>query len=272
MVNLVAEIGINHNGSVDVATNLVLAAAEAGFHAVKFQKRTVEAVYTAEELDSPRESPWGSTTREQKEGLELTADDFLTLFLQARSLQLKFGVSCWDPASVEWMEAAIPVDFYKIASPMVTNRPLLDAVASTGRFCIVSTGMSTREQVEAAVAVLPATRFVLACTSAYPTPDEHVNLRSIGSLQEWFPALSVGFSNHSPDPLASWGAVAAGADLIETHITLDRTMYGSDQSASIENLKEFADGCQRMEMMRGEGGKVIFPSEHSAMHKLRRDQ
>lgn len=275
-VYVIAEIGINHNGSMELARGLITKAAEAGCDAVKFQKRDINTTYTKEELDTPRQSPWGTTTRQQKEGLEFNADQYKELFACAKSNGLDFGVSCWDVPSVDLIENTIQVDFHKVASASITDKALIERIRATGKPVILSTGMSTAQQVLDAVAVIgdqPLRKGgVLACTSTYPTKPEEVNLNYIKTLREDFSQIQipVGFSNHYNGHDACIGAVALGAQIIEFHITLDRAMYGSDQAASIENVKELVSGIRNMSLMLGTGEKVVFPSEVPVAKKLRK--
>lgn len=278
MVELIAEIGINHNGDLDLAKQMVEKAANAGFDSVKFQKRDINKVYSIEELEKPRESPWGSTTRQQKEGLEFSVPQMVHLLQKSVNLGLMFGVSCWDTQSLEGMENGLQMFeihkhsfFYKIASPLVTDHDFLRQTAATGRRVILSTGMSTLQQIDEAVEILGSTcDTILSCTSTYPTADHEVNLKVIEQFKLRYKNHKIGFSNHVPNPLASFGAIAIGAECVETHVTLDRTMYGSDQASSIEDWPNFVKGCRRMEEMRGDGVKRVYDSEIPAMTKLRK--
>jgi N-acetylneuraminate synthase len=273
-VYVIAEIGINHNGSMNLARALIDKAAEAGCNAVKFQKRDIDTTYTKEELETPRQSPWGTTTRQQKEGLEFNADQYRELYTYTKNLGLDFGVSCWDVPSVELIEKAINVDFHKVASASITDKALIESIKATGKPVILSTGMSDGAQVWKAVDAIGVKRLerggILACTSTYPTKPEEVNLNYISTLQDNYLPVPVGFSNHYNGHDACIGAVALGASIIEFHITCDRTMYGSDQAASIENVKELVSGIRNMELMLGTGEKVVFPSEVPIAKKLRK--
>lgn len=271
-VYVIAEIGINHNGDINIAKELILKAAKADCNAVKFQKRTIDLVYTQEELDAYRESPWGTTNREQKEGLEFSIEQMAELEKYATSFGLDFVVSCWDTHSVAEVWRHLHVEYHKVASALITDRDLLDAINETQTPVIVSSGMSTSVEVNRAVEYLKRTEAVLACTSTYPTPPDEINLRYITALKEIYPELKVGFSNHYSGGLACYGAVALGAEMVEFHITLDRTMYGSDQSASIEHVDVVVDGIRRMEKMMGDGFKVIYDSEIPAQRKLRKNK
>jgi N-acetylneuraminate synthase len=268
---IIAEIGINHNGSVEIAKNLILKAKKSGCDAVKFQKRDVDSVYSSEELDAPRESPWGTTNREQKNGLELTIDNYMDLCAYTKNLGMDFGVSCWDLVSLNLIEKHINVDFHKVASALVTHKSFLEALANTGKPVILSTGMSTQEEVDEAMRILGnSAKYVLACTSTYPTRPEDINLLYIDTLASRYPETKVGFSNHYNGHDACVAAVARGAQCVEFHITLDRTMYGSDQSASIENADALVSAIREVEKMLGTGEKSVLPEEVSVQKKLRK--
>lgn len=272
MTYIIAEIGINHNGDVDLAKHLIDMASVAGCDAVKFQKRDVETVYTKAELDAPRESPWGTTNREQKLGLEFSIDEYDELFHFARERHLAFGVSCWDLKSVELIERNIPVDFHKVASALITHKEFLRTLKKTGKPVYLSTGMSTPEEVSNAVWTLEdSVKCIMACTSTYPTKAEEVNLNYIRTLAAEFPGLPVGFSNHYNGHDACVAAAALGAEFIEFHITHDRTAYGSDQAASIENPSGLVAAVRAVEKMLGTGVKKVYDSEVPIKKKLRRE-
>lgn len=272
-VYVIAEIGINHNGSMEIADKLIRKAKEAGCNAVKFQKRDLDSVYTKEELSATRQSPWGTTNRQQKEGLEFSVEQYNKLQTLTKNLGMDFGVSCWDLKSVELMEKFVPLDFHKVASALLTSKDFLLALKATGKPLMISTGMSSADQVSSALAVLGQVDTAMACTSTYPTKPEEVNLRYVQSLRGAFNASQVkrvGFSNHYNGHDACVGAVALGAQVIEFHITMDRTMYGSDQSASIENVHELLNGIRTMELMVGDGIKHVYDTEVSIAKKLRK--
>ena len=266
---VIAEVGINHNGSMDLAKRLILGAKESGCNAVKFQKRTVEDVYTKEALDKYRESPWGTTNREQKEGLEFSIVQYKELFNYTKSLGLDFIVSCWDLNSIDVIENNISVDYHKIASALATDKKFLQKLNETGKPVILSTGMCTQAQVDAAINILDNVKYVLACTSTYPTLEEEINLNNIKTLKFLYPALKIGFSNHYNGHLACLGAIAIGAECIEFHITEDRTMYGSDQASSIENYQQLLAGIRSLEKMLGDGIKRVYDTEKPIIEKLR---
>lgn len=269
-IYVVAEIGINANGSMEIAKQLIRKAHEAGCDAVKFQKRDIESVYTKEELDTLRESPWGTTTRQQKEGLEFSAEQYRELCGYTKSLGLGFGVSCWDEKSVDLIEQTISVDFHKVASALMTHRDFLEKLNQTKKPVILSTGMCTQSMVDKAVDRVNQIEYILACTSTYPTKPEEANLKYITTLQKKFPSHKIGFSNHYNGHEACIMAATLGAACIEFHITLDRTMYGSDQAASIENAKTLVDGIRKAEILLGDGVKKVYTSEEPISKKLRK--
>jgi len=232
---IIAEIGINHNGDINLAKELIFGAHKAGADAVKFQKRTIDEVYSKKELDRHRESPWGKTNRQQKEGLEFNIDQYKELFEFSKNLNLDFIVSCWDNVSLQLIEDNIDVDYHKVASAMATDISFLKSLNKTGKPIILSTGMCTETYIGYALEVLENVEYVLACTSTYPTSAAEVNLSHITTMKKNYPGYKVGFSNHYNGHDACMGAVALGAECIEFHITKNRTMYGSDQAASLKN-------------------------------------
>ena len=269
-IYVISEIGINHNGSMKLAKELIDLSNNAKVNAVKFQKRTVELVYTKEELDRYRESPWGTTNREQKVGLELSIEQYIELEKYATNLGLDFIVSCWDLASIDLVEQHLDLAYHKVASALATNKEFLKKLNSTGRPVILSTGMCTEEQIGAAVNILDNVEIILACTSTYPTLAEEVNLNHILTLKENYPEILVGFSNHYNGLDACVCAVALGAQCIEFHLTKNRTAYGSDQAASIENASDLIDGMKNVELMLGDGVKKVFESEIPVAKNLRK--
>lgn len=268
---LVAEIGINHNGSLELAQRLIAAAASAGCHAVKFQKRTIDRVYSAEELSVLRDSPFGTTAGDLKRGLEFGREAYAAIDEACRAAGVMWFASCWDEASVEFIETFRP-PCYKIASPCLTDHALLRAHRATGRPVLLSTGMSTLEEIDAAVDVLGREDLVLMhCTSAYPSPVEDLNLKTIGKLADRY-GVPVGYSGHEVGLAATVAAAALGATVIERHLTLDRAMWGSDQAASIEphGFARLVKDITAVEQALGDGIKRVYPSELPALHKLRR--
>ncbi|MEO8677467.1 MAG: N-acetylneuraminate synthase family protein [Vicinamibacterales bacterium] len=268
---IVAEIGINHNGSLDLARQLIAAAAAAGCHAVKFQKRSVAAVYTAAELAQPRESPFGTTAGDLKRGLELGRDEYVEIDRACREAGLIWFASCWDEAAVDFMAEFAPPCF-KIASPCLTDHALLRRHRQTGRPILLSTGMSTIAEIDAAVEVLSRDALVLMhCTSTYPSKADELNLRMIPRLIERY-GVPVGYSGHEVGLATTVAAVALGATVIERHLTLDRAMWGSDQAASVEpqGLARLVKDIGAVERALGDGVKRVYASEVPNLRKLRR--
>tara|TARA_R110000822_G_scaffold79121_5_gene189464 strand:- start:4224 stop:5054 length:831 start_codon:yes stop_codon:yes gene_type:complete len=268
---VIAEIGINHNGDVNLAKELILQSKNSGCDAVKFQKRDVEVVYSSEELDTPRESPFGTTTREQKHGIELSIDEFKELESYSKELGLDFIVSCWDLNSLEQIEEHCDVKFHKVASALATDKTFLERLRDTNVPIILSTGMCTEEEIKKAVDILGENLvFLLACTSTYPTKPEEVNLRHITTLKEKYPELKIGFSNHHNGHDACISSIVLGSECVEFHITQNRTMYGSDQVASIQDSDELVSGIRKMELMVGDGVKKVYDTEKPIADKLRK--
>ena len=271
---VIAEIGINHNGDIKLAKQLIDKASDAGCDAVKFQKRTVDVVYSKEELDTPRTSPFGTTTREQKYGIELELDEFKELESYSRDKGLDFIVSCWDLDSVDDIENNCNVKYHKVASAMLTDKEFLEKLNDTGKPVIVSVGMATEEEIDAALDILLNVEYVLACTSTYPTKPEEVNLRYITTLKDKLQGgdtyTAVGFSNHYNGLDACVGSVVLGAECVEFHITMDRAMYGSDQPASIQDANNLVAGIREMELMVGDGIKKVYDTEKPIAAKLRK--
>jgi len=269
---IIAEIGINHNGDMNLAKELIDMAHTSGCDAVKFQKRTLSEVYTDEELDKPRESPWGTTNRQQKEGLEFSIEEYKILEKYTKDLDLDFIVSCWDIPSIKLVEEHLNVDYHKVASALMTDKLFLRKLSETGKPIIVSTGMSTDNSVNLAMHTIgfDKVKYILACTSTYPTKPEDMNLSYIQTLKKQYPKIKIGFSNHYSGAIASHGAIALGAECVEFHITKDRTMYGSDQAASIEHVDVLVEGVRLLEKMVGDGVKVFYDDEKPIADKLRK--
>jgi len=271
-VFIVAEIGINHNGSVEVTKKLIDAAVLAGCDAVKFQKRTVEVVYTAEELAKPRENPFGPTNGDLKRGLEFGQKEYEEIDRYCREKNSLWYASCWDEASVDFMERFNP-PCYKIASASLTDDNLLRYHRRRcGRPIVISTGMSTLEEIDHAVEVLGSKDLIiLHCTSTYPSQVEELNLSTIHTLRARY-GVPVGYSGHEVGLAPSNAAAALGACMIERHITLDRAMWGSDQAASVEwqGFWRLVKDVRAIEKSMGDGIKRVYPSEVPIMNKLRR--
>lgn len=268
---VVAEIGINHNGDLELAKKLIDAAALAGCEAVKFQKRTIDVVYSAEELAKPRENPFGPTNGDLKRGLELGREQFEEIDRYCRAKNVMWFASCWDEASVDFIETFAP-PCYKIASASLTDDALLRHHRRYGRPMIMSTGMSTLDQIDHAVEILGADNLVLMHTnSTYPSKLEELDLRVMGTLAERY-GVPAGYSGHEVGLAPSVAAVAIGACVIERHITLDRAMWGSDQSASVEpgGFSRLVKDIRAVETSLGSAEKRLHDSEVPVMEKLRR--
>lgn len=269
---IIAEIGINHNGSVEIAKKLIDMAKECGADAVKFQKRTIDIVYTKELLNSPRQSPWGTTQRAQKEGIELGKDDYDEIDAYCKRNNIYWFASAWDEKSQEFLRQ-YDLHFNKIASTMLTHKILIEMIAKEGKHTFISTGMSNFEQIDRVVGVFEkkgCSYTLLHCVSVYPCPDEWCNLEMIRTLQKRY-KCSVGYSGHEAGVIPTVIAAALGAVAIERHITLDRTMYGSDQSASLEKhgLELVVRDTRRAKFILGSGDKIIIPEEEKVAYKLR---
>ena len=271
-VFVIGEIGINHNGDVEIAKRLIDVAKLAGCDAVKFQKRTVEKVYTKAELDKPRESPWGTTNREQKLGLEFGKEEYDEIDRYCKEKGIYWFASAWDLDSVDFLKQ-YDLKYNKIASAMLTNIPLLEAVAEQKKYTFVSTGMSTMDEIRAAVEVFRKhdCPFELMHTvSTYPMNNEDANLLMIPTLRKEF-GCNVGYSGHERGLQITLAAVALGATSVERHITLDRTMYGSDQAASVEpeGLIRLVRDIRIIEKALGDGVKRVIDAEIPVRKKLR---
>lgn len=270
---IIAEVGINHNGSVETAKELVRIAKEAGCDCVKFQKRTIDIVYTKEFLDAHRESPWGTTQRAQKEGLEFSAEQFHEIDKFCKEQEIDWFASAWDMKSQEFLRQ-FNLKYNKVASAMLVDLKFLKAVASEKKHTFISTGMSTAEQIDKAVAIFRKAGCpfeLMHCVSTYPMADEDANLNRIKTLRDKY-NCKVGYSGHETGGLAiSLAAAALGASSIERHITLDRAMYGSDQAASLEpaGLRQLVGGVKKIEAAMGDGSMIINPKEVPIAKKLR---
>ena len=273
MVFITGEIGINHNGDITIAKKLIDVAKKATCDAVKFQKRTVEKVYSKEILDSPRESPWGTTTREQKLGLEFGKDEFYEIDSYCKKLNIEWFASAWDIDSQSFLRQ-YDLNHNKIASAMLTNHELVNFVADEGKHTFVATGMSTMDEISEAVKIFKNKNcpFELMHTnSSYPMKLEEANLKCISTLRNEFDC-NVGYSGHEVDSyICCVTAASLGATSIERHITLSRAMYGSDQAASLEpaGLERMVRDVRRVQSILGDGVKRVWDSEIPVRKKLR---
>ena len=273
MVFITAEIGINHNGDIEIAKKLIDVAVLAGCDAVKFQKRTINKVYTKEFLDSPRESPWGTTQRLQKEGLEFSMAQYKIIDQYCRERKISWYLSCWDIESQIQMRK-FKTKYNKVASAMIVHKKLLEKIAEERKHTFVSTGMSTIKEISEAVKIFKKHNCpfeLMHSNSSYPMAIKEANLKLIPYLKSKF-KCDVGYSGHeSSGYLVCVAAVLLGASSIERHITLDRTMYGSDQAASLEpeGLIRMIRDVRLINTILGDGKKIIWDSEKPAMKKLR---
>lgn len=270
---IIAEIGINHNGDMIIAKQLIDAASDAGFDAVKFQKRTIDKVYTKEFLAAPRESPWGNTRRDQKEGLEFSASDYKLIDAYCKEKRIQWSASAWDIESQVFLQQ-FNCSFNKVASPMLGHIPLLKLIASEKKKTFISTGMSTLEEIDGVIKIFIDANCpfeLMHCNSTYPMKDEDANLLCIPMLRDRY-KCDVGYSGHESSLIkVCVSAVALGATSLERHITLDRAMYGSDQAASIEThaLPNFVESVRAVTKILGSGMKNLNLQEMTAREKLR---
>lgn len=268
---ITAEIGINHNGQLELAKALIEAAVEAGCDAVKFQKRTVEVVYSPEELATPRQSPFGASNGDLKRGLEFGYEEYAEIDRYCRQQGIMWFASCWDERSVDFIEQFNP-PCHKIASASLTDDELLRHHRPTGRPILLSTGMSRLEQIDHAIDVLGREELViLHATSTYPSPTDELNLKMIPRLIERYD-VPIGYSGHEIGLYTTLAAMVLGACVLERHITLDRAMWGSDQAASVEpqGLTRLVKDVRAVELAIGDGIKRVYESEIPVMRKLRR--
>ncbi len=271
-VFVIAEIGINHNGDMEICKKLIEWAVLTGCDAVKFQKRTIDKVYTKEYLDSYRESPWGTTQREQKEGLEFGKEEYDEIDRFCRERGIEWLASAWDVDAQRFLRQ-YDLKYNKVASAMLTNMELLQTIAEEKKYTYISTGMSTYEEIDAAVEVFKKNGCpyeLMHCNSTYPMKNEDANLRVMNALRERY-GVNVGYSGHETGRIVSLAAVALGATSLERHITLGHSMYGSDQAASLEvdDLQRLVKDIRVLEIALGSGEKVLTPAEEEVRKKLR---
>lgn len=269
---IIAEVGINHNGDMNIAKKLIDTAVIAGCDAVKFQKRTVDKVYTTQYLESPRVSPWGNTQREQKEGLEFNEKEYNEIDVYCKAKGIEWFASAWDIDSQKFLRK-YDLKYNKVASAMITNYEMLEEIANEGKYTFISTGMSIYDEIDKAIKIFKDKKCpfeLMHCNSTYPMKSEDANLSIINKLKERY-NCKVGYSGHEIGTLVSICAVTLGATSIERHITLDRTMYGSDQSASVEpyELCKLVKDIKEVERILGDGEKVLSQAEIEVRKKLR---
>jgi len=269
---IIAEIGINHNGDLGIAKELIDVAVDAGADAVKFQKRTIDLVYTKEFLDSPRESLWGTTQREQKEGLEFGLKEYKEIDRYCKEKDIVWFASAWDLES-QFFLRQFNLKYNKIASAMIVYENLIKEVASEGKHTFISTGIITLEGIDKAVKIFKDANCpfdLMHCVSTYPMKDEDANLRTIKTLRKRY-NCNIGYSGHEVGLAVSYAAAALGITSLERHITLDRAMYGSDQSASVEpsGFRMLVSAIRKIEQAMGDGKKRILDAEVPIARKLR---
>jgi len=269
---IIAEIGINHNGDVEIAKQLIDVAKDAGADAVKFQKRTIDLVYKKEMLDSPRQSPWGSTQRAQKEGLEFGIKEYNEIDTYCKEKGIEWFASAWDLESKKFLRQ-YNCKYNKIASAMIVYEDLLKEVASEKKHTFISTGMTEVKQIDRAVEIFKNAGCpfeLMHCVSTYPMEDEDANLNRIKTLRDHY-KCNVGYSGHEVGLAVSYGAAALGITSLERHITLDRAMYGSDQAASVEpnGLRQLIGAVRKIEKAMGDGNMTMNSKEIPIAKKLR---
>ena len=269
---IIAEIGINHNGDMSICKELIDVAANSGCDAVKFQKRDIDKVYTQEFLDSPRESPWGTTQREQKFGLEFSVDEYKEIDKYCKEKKIEWFASAWDLNSQKFLQQ-FNCKYNKIASAMIVYEDLLKMVAKEGRHTFISTGMTTYDDIQKAVDIfrVAGCPFELMHTvSTYPMKVENANLNMINTLRDKF-QCNVGYSGHEVGLAISYAAAALNITSLERHITLDRAMYGSDQSASVEpqGFRQLVSSVRAIEKAMGDGVKYFIEEEEPIATNLR---
>lgn len=270
---IIAEIGINHNGSLDIAKQLINEAANAGCSAVKFQKRTPELCVPKEQWDIERDTPWGRMTYiDYRHKVEFGEKEFTEIDAHCREKGIDWFASCWDEPSVDFIEQFNP-PYYKAASASLTDHGLLLKMKTTGKPLIISTGMSTLTEIVQAIEAIGTEDLLIAhATSAYPCSLEELNLKMIKTLKRMFPEVPIGYSGHETGLATTVTAIALGACFVERHFTLDRAMWGSDQAASVEptGMRRLVRDIQAIEKALGDGVKRVYASEQKALQKLRR--
>jgi N-acetylneuraminate synthase len=269
---MIGEIGINHNGDIEIAKKLIDFASDAGADAVKFQKRNIDLVYTKEFLDSSRESSWGTTQREQKEGLEFGLEDYQEIDKYCREKSIDWFASAWDLDSQDFL-SQFGLKYNKVASAMIVYEDLLEKISSEGRHTFISTGMTTEKDIANAVSIFRKNNCpfeLMHCVSTYPMKDQDANLNAIKTLRDKF-NCDVGYSGHESGLAISYAAAALGATSLERHITIDRSMYGSDQSASIEEsgFRMLVGAVRKIENAFGDGKLGYIDNEKPIAENLR---
>jgi len=272
-VFVIAELGINHNGSLDIAKKLIEGAKAAGCNAVKFQKRTPEICVPKDQWDNERDTPWGRMTYiDYRHKVEFTKDDYSAINKFCKEKGIIWFASCWDEEAVDFIEQ-FDVPIYKTASASLTDKVLLLKLQKLNKPLIISTGMSTIEEIEEAEKIFNKKNILIAhATSSYPCSNDELNLKMITTLRGKYPSIPIGYSGHETGLSPTWAAVALGANFVERHITLDRAMWGSDQAASVEvnGFHRLVRNIRDVETALGDGVKRVYSSELSARTKLRK--
>lgn len=272
-VFIIAEIGINHNGDLEIAKKMIEGAKKAGCNAVKFQKRTPELCVPKDQWNLERDTPWGRITYiEYRHKVEFGEKEYAEIDRYCKELGIMWFASCWDEPSVDFIEQFNP-PIYKTPSASLTDFELLKKHKELNKPVMMSTGMSTMEQIEAAVNFFGRDNLLIAhATSAYPCKNEELNLRMIETLRKKYPDIPIGYSGHEVGLAPTWAAVALGACFVERHITLDRAMWGTDQAASVEmgGLQRLVSNIRDIELALGDGIKKVYDSEKGQIQKLRR--
>ncbi len=268
----IAEIGINHNGDIDIAKKLIDMAKSCGCDAVKFQKRDIKSVYTEKELNADRESPWGKKFIDQKLGLEFEKKEYDTINEYCKKLDIIWFASAWDEKSIDFLDQ-YNLKYNKVASALITKLDFIEKIAQQKKYTFISTGMSNYENIDKAVEIFQKNSCpfeIMHCVSTYPCPDEILNLNIINRLKERY-GCNVGYSGHEASVVPSIVAATLGVSSLERHITLDRSMYGSDQSASLEEpgLRNLISSIKKIPVVIGKEDKKIFEEEIAVAKKLR---
>ncbi len=272
-VYVIAEIGINHNGSLDIAKKMIDGAVFAGCNAVKFQKRTPELCVPKDQWHIERDTPWGRMTYiDYRHRMEFSLNDYAEIDRYCKAKEIDWFASCWDEEAVEFIEQFNP-PMHKLPSASLTDHNLIQVMRNTGRPLMISTGMSTMREIEDAINVAGTIDLLIAhSTSAYPCSVTELNIRMIHTLMEFYPTVPIGYSGHEVGLAPTLGAVAMGASFVERHITLDRALWGTDQAASVEilGMHQLIRNIRDIERSMGDGKKRVYPSEVPVMQKLRR--
>lgn len=272
-VFIIAEIGINHNGDLDIAKKMIQGAKHSGCDAVKFQKRTPEICVPKDQWNIERDTPWGRMTYiDYRHKVEFNKDEYTEIDKYCKEIGITWFASCWDEPSIDFIEQFNP-PLYKAASASLTDFSLLEKHKKLNKPIIMSTGMSTMEEIDTAISFMDKHNLLIAhATSAYPCKNEELNLRMIETLRKKYLEIPIGYSGHEVGLAPTWAAVALGASFVERHITLDRSMWGTDQAASVEigGMERLVSSIRDIELALGDGIKKVYDSELSQIKKLRR--